>query len=82
MLFGSKGIFLFLVMRLIHGVGYAIASTATSTIASSLVPARRQGKGMGYFSMFMSIAMVIGPACGLYLWKDKIITLCASVLLI
>lgn len=23
---------------------------------------------MGYFSMFMSIAMVVGPALGLYLW--------------
>ncbi|MDQ8735029.1 MFS transporter [Paenibacillus sp. LHD-38] len=69
--FGSKGIFLFLVIRLIHGMSYAVASTATSTVASALVPDSRQGEGMGYFSMFMSIAMVVGPALGLFLWKDK-----------
>lgn len=69
--FGTKGIVLFLVIRLIHGMSYAIASTATSTAASSLIPDSRQGEGMGYFSMFMSIAMVVGPALGLFLWKDK-----------
>jgi MFS family permease len=69
--FGTKGIFLFLVTRLIHGMSYAIASTATSTVAASLIPDSRQGEGMGYFSMFMSIAMVVGPALGLFLWKDK-----------
>ncbi|OAS23884.1 MFS transporter [Paenibacillus oryzisoli] len=69
--FGAKGMFMFMLIRLIHGMSYAIASTATSTIASSLVPNSRQGTGMGYFSMFMSVGMVIGPAMGLFLWKDK-----------
>ncbi len=72
--FGTNGIFLFLVIRFIHGMSYAIASTAANTVAASLVPDSRQGEGMGYFSMFMSLAMVIGPACGLFLWKDKNIT--------
>jgi MFS family permease len=69
--FGSNGIVLFLVIRFIHGMSYAVASTATSTIASTLIPSSRQGEGIGYFSMFMSIAMVIGPALGLFLWKDE-----------
>ncbi|WP_338044376.1 MFS transporter [Paenibacillus pinistramenti] len=69
--FGAKGILLFLVVRFVHGMSYAVASTATSTAASAMIPDSRQGEGMGYFSMFMSIAMVIGPAMGLYLWKDK-----------
>ncbi|QHW32735.1 MFS transporter [Paenibacillus rhizovicinus] len=70
--FGTKnGILLFLVARLIHGMAYALASTATSTVAASIIPASRQGEGMGYFSMFMSIGMVVGPAMGLFLWKDK-----------
>lgn len=72
--FGVMGIVLFLVIRFIHGMGYALASTATTTIASQLIPVSRQGEGVGYFSMFMSLAMVIGPACGLFLWKDKNIT--------
>ncbi|MEK4105220.1 MULTISPECIES: MFS transporter [unclassified Paenibacillus] len=69
--FGSNGIVLFLVIRFLHGMSYAVASTATSTIASTLIPYSRQGEGIGYFSMFMSIAMVIGPALGLFLWKDE-----------
>jgi len=69
--FGTSGIFLFLMIRLIHGMSYAVASTATSTVASALIPDSRQGEGMGYFSMFMSIAMVVGPALGLFLWQDK-----------
>lgn len=62
--FGPKGILLFLLIRFIHGMSYAVGSTAENTIASSLVPESRQGEGIGYFSMFMSLAMVIGPACG------------------
>lgn len=72
--FGAMGIIIFLVIRFLHGMGYALASTATNTIAASLIPVSRQGEGVGYFSMFMSLAMVIGPACGLFLWKDKNIT--------
>jgi len=72
--FGAMGIVVFLVIRFLHGMGYALASTATNTIAASLIPITRQGEGVGYFSMFMSLAMVIGPAFGLLLWKDKNIT--------
>jgi len=69
--FGAKGMALFLAVRLVHGISYAIASTASSAAATSLIPASRQGEGVGYFSMFMSIAMAVGPALGLFLWKDK-----------
>lgn len=62
---------LFLAIRFIHGIAYALASTATSTAASAITPESRQGEGIGYYSMFMSIAMAVGPALGLWLWKDK-----------
>lgn len=69
--FGAKGIALFLFIRFVHGMSYAVASTATNTLAATMIPYTRKGEGMGYFSMFMSIAMVIGPALGLLLWKDQ-----------
>lgn len=69
--FGAKGMALFLAVRLVHGMSYAVASTASSAAATSLIPRSRQGEGVGYFSMFMSIAMAVGPALGLWLWKDK-----------
>lgn len=69
--FGAAGILLFFIIRFIHGMSYALASTAENTIASSIVPDSLQGQGMGYFSMFMSLAMVIGPAIGLFLWRNQ-----------
>lgn len=69
--FGAAGILLFLAVRLIHGIAYALSSTATSTAATAIIPDSRQGEGIGYYSMFMSIAMAVGPALGLWLWKDK-----------
>lgn len=68
--FSANAIIAFLLLRFIHGASYAIISTSTNSIAASLVPDSRQGEGIGYFSMFMSVAMVIGPALGLYIWKD------------
>ncbi|TJY39573.1 MFS transporter [Cohnella pontilimi] len=69
--FGATGMLLFLAIRLIHGFAYALSSTATSTAASSIIPESRQGEGIGYYSMFMSIAMAVGPALGIWLWKDE-----------
>ncbi|WP_136605521.1 MFS transporter [Paenibacillus dokdonensis] len=77
---GARGIAIFLMIRFLHGMSYAIASTATSTIASTLIPNARKGEGMGYYSMFMSIAMVIGPAFGLLLWQDQNGTLLLTVI--
>ena len=70
--FGVKdGLLLFLVVRFIHGMSYAIASTATNTAVISLLPVKRQGEGIGYFGMFLNLAMVIGPSLGLFLWKSE-----------
>jgi len=78
--FGVKdGIILFLIVRFIHGMSYAVASTATNTAAISVLPASRQGEGIGYFSMFISLAMVVGPSFGLLLWKSENIYLLLSV---
>lgn len=50
-----------LVLRFIHGMGFGLAATAAGAIAADLVPDERKGEGIGYFSLFMSLAMVIGP---------------------
>lgn len=78
--FGANAITTFLMIRFVHGMSYAISSTATSTLASSMIPNSRKGEGMGYYSMFMSIAMVIGPAFGLLLWHDRNSSLLLSVI--
>lgn len=54
-------------LRLFHGFGFGIVTTACSALAADLAPAKRRGEAMGYFGNFASIAMAIGPAIALWL---------------
>ncbi|MFZ7944066.1 MULTISPECIES: MFS transporter [Bacillaceae] len=66
----------FLVIRLLHGIGFGMATTAVGTIVADIIPAARRGEGMGYFVMSTNMAMVIGPFVGLLAiqqWGPKIL---------
>lgn len=54
-----------LTIRFLHGLGWGAASTASNTIASDVIPKRRFGEGMGFFSLSSSLAMAIAPGVGL-----------------
>ena len=54
-----------LVVRLLHGMAFALASTATGTIAASLIPRSRHGEGIGYYGVSIIIATAVGPFLGL-----------------
>ncbi|WP_018933056.1 MFS transporter [Gracilibacillus lacisalsi] len=54
-----------LILRFIHGLSFAIVTTVTSAIAADIVPAKRRGEGLGYFTMAMNLAVVFGPFIGL-----------------
>ena len=54
-------------VRLLHGFGYAFASTAVMTIAQSVIPDSRRGEGTGYFALGTTLATAVGPALGLFL---------------
>ncbi len=56
---------LLIAIRFIQGVGFGLATTATGAIAADLVPETRRGEGIGYYGLFMSMAMVVGPYLGL-----------------
>ncbi|BFT70627.1 MFS transporter [Paenibacillus sp. P36] len=56
-----------LILRFIHGFAFGIVTTSTSAIALDIIPEHRKGEGVGYFSLFMSLAMVIGPFVGLWI---------------
>ncbi|MEO2073941.1 MAG: MFS transporter [Bacillus sp. (in: firmicutes)] len=55
----------FLFIRLLHGIGFGMATTAVGTIVANIIPASRRGEGMGYFVMSTNMAMVLGPFVGL-----------------
>lgn len=55
----------FLVIRLLHGIGFGMATTAVGAIVADIIPAARRGEGMGYFVLSTNMAMVLGPFVGL-----------------
>lgn len=61
------GIYLLMVLRLLHGAAIGLATTATSTIVSQLIPTSRSGEGIGYFSLSVVMATAIGPLIGVML---------------
>jgi MFS family permease len=63
--FIPKSVTGFLVIRLLHGVGFGMATTAVGAIVADLIPSSRRGEGMGYFVMSTNMAMVLGPFVGL-----------------
>ncbi|GKU84774.1 MFS transporter [Niallia sp. NCCP-28] len=71
-----------LLVRAFHGIGFGIATTATGTIVADLIPNSRRGEGMGYYSMSMNLAMVIGPFLGLMAinsWGVQLLFIIASI---
>lgn len=78
-LFATTGIFLLIMiafnftqsmdliffLRLLHGMIFAVGTTAVAAVAVLVLPKHRKGEGIGYFSVFVNVAMVIGPFLGL-----------------
>ncbi len=72
-----------ILVRFLHGLGWGIASTAASTIATDIIPKQRFGEGMGYFSLSSSVAMALSPGIGLALYGTSgipSVLLCAAAL--
>lgn len=60
---------LLLILRLVNGAAFGIASTAIGVVVAQIVPADRQGEGMGYYSLSLSLAAVFGPFAGLFVYE-------------
>jgi MFS family permease len=65
--FLNFGITFLLFTRFLHGVSLGMASTASGTIVAQIIPARRKGEGIGYFSMSTTLATAFGPFIGLFM---------------
>ncbi|MED1408569.1 MULTISPECIES: MFS transporter [Bacillus] len=58
------------VLRVIHGVTWAVSTTAVGTAITDIIPDSRRGEGMGWYGMAMTIAMAIGPMIGLWVIQN------------
>lgn len=66
----TESINLIFLLRFLHGLIFAISTTATATGAVMVLPKSRKGEGVGYFAVFSNLAMVIGPFMGLVVLND------------
>lgn len=66
----SSAVLAILLLRLVHGFDWGFASTATSTMATDIIPRQKVGTGMGIFGLSMSLALAFAPALAIEL-MDK-----------
>jgi predicted MFS family arabinose efflux permease len=57
-------------VRLLHGLGFGIATTLYATLAVDIIPAARRGEGLGYFGLGSTLSMAVSPALGVWLAAD------------
>lgn len=56
---------LFIGIRVLHGIGFGVSSTAITATIMSTIPAQRRGEGTGYFGLSSTIATAFGPLIAL-----------------
>ena len=57
----------FVVCRIVQGVGFSAATTASATAAADVLLLSRLGEGIGYYGLGQALAMSVGPALALFL---------------
>lgn len=65
----SQVVVMFLLFRFIHGLAWGWSTTVNGTAAVDVVPNSRLGEGMGYFGLSATIALIIAPSLGIYLYQ-------------
>ncbi|MFJ8245616.1 MFS transporter [Peribacillus asahii] len=63
----TTSLILLFAIRVIQGIGWGYSTTASGTIATDLIPAKRRGEGMGYYGLSGNVALAMGPSLGLIL---------------
>lgn len=57
-------------IRLLNGLAWGVVSTASSTIATDIIPKRCFGEAMGYFSLSVCIALALSPQAAVEIYKS------------
>lgn len=65
--FFAHNVAVLIIVRMVHGAGYALTSTALMAVAQSVIPHERRAEGTGYFALGTTLATAFGPAIGLLL---------------
>jgi len=65
--FAAVSMSLLIIIRLLHGIVFGAASTATGTIVAQIIPPSRRGEGIGFYSIGAILAVAVGPFIGIFL---------------
>lgn len=65
----SNIVFVFLLVRLLHGLAWGWSTTVNGTAAVDVIPNSRLGEGMGYYGLSITLGMIIAPSLGIYLFQ-------------
>lgn len=65
------GIVVLMGLRIVHGMSWAVSTTATMTAITDMIPSSRRGEGLGWFSTSMTLAMAIGPMLGIWVAQNQ-----------
>ena len=58
-------IVLLILFRILHGIGFGIHSTCGGAIVADIIPKSRLSEGLGYYSLYGTIASALGPGIAL-----------------
>ncbi len=58
------GVFMLILIRFIHGLGFGAAANTTMTIGMSILPKSRYSEAAGYFMLATTLAVAVGPFAG------------------
>jgi MFS family permease len=65
----SSIVVVFLFIRFVHGLAWGWSTTVNGTAAVDVIPFTRLGEGMGYFGLSNTIAYIIAPSLGIFLYN-------------
>jgi predicted MFS family arabinose efflux permease len=57
----------FLTIRVLHGFGFALFYTASTTFIANISPEEHRGQSLGYFFLAFNFAFALAPSFGMYL---------------
>ncbi|MFD0713288.1 MFS transporter [Paenibacillus sp. GCM10027626] len=66
----ASGILLLILLRILHGLGWAMSTTSIGTSITDVIPAQRRGEGMGWYGLSMTVSMAIGPIVGVWMVQN------------
>ena len=69
--FFVHSVVLLLILRLVHGLGFGIAATASGTLAGAIVPSSRCGEGIGYYALSVTLSSAVGPFLSMFLYRTS-----------